>query len=103
MSKKVTGKAAVLSTVKNGAVKQRLGKVKQFEGPTAEVRVSLGATLNMGAYESLRIGVDLMLPCDPSPAKVEEAFNRAVKFTEAKLDKMIKANRGEDTERLENV
>lgn len=90
---KVRGKAAVVSTIKGEDIRQKHGKVEKFEGPNAEVRVDLGATLNMGNYESLRLGVSLMLPCNPTPAAVEQAFAKAVKFTEAKLDKMIKANR----------
>ena len=94
--KKVVAKHAVETRMKNGKMAQKkVGPPLKFEGPNAEVRVDLGATLNMGNYEALRLGVSLLLPCDPSPAKVEEAFKRAVKFTEEKLDKMIQANKGE--------
>jgi len=93
--KKVVAKHAVETKMKNGKMTQKkVGPVLKFEGPVAEVRVDLGATLNMGNYEALRLGVSLSLPCDPSPVKVEEAFKRAVKFTEDKLDKMIAANKG---------
>lgn len=95
--KHVVAKHAVGTTIKGKEAKQmNVGPKLRFEGPHAEVRVDLGATINMANMEFLRLGVSLSLPCDPSPAKVEEAFNKAVKWTEAKLDKMIQANkRGE--------
>jgi hypothetical protein len=78
---------------------QKVGPPLKFEGPTAEVRVDLGATLNMGNYEALRLGVSLSVPCSPDPKHIETAFKYAAKFTEDKLDKMIQANKRESISR----
>jgi hypothetical protein len=85
--KKALGRHATVSVVKDGEVKQTRGKLRKFDGEPAVVRVSMGATKNMGNYESLRLGVDLALPC--SPAEVDVAFDRAAKFVEAKLNTLI--------------
>jgi hypothetical protein len=87
MKVKKIGAHPTLSVVKNGNVTQKKGKPKMFNGEPAVVRVSMGTTLNMGNYQSLRLGVDLALPC--SPAQVEQAFDKAAKFVQLKLDTLI--------------
>lgn len=84
--RKLVGRHAVLSEVVNEDVRQKKGKVKTFSGEPAVIRVSMGNTLNMGNYQSLRLGVDLALPC--SPAEVEVAFERASRFVEEKLNSL---------------
>ena len=88
--KKKIGAHSTVSEIQNGVVTQEKGKVKLFDGEPAVVRVSMGTTLNMGNYQSLRLGVDLALPC--APAKVEAAFVKASAFVQKKLDKMIQEN-----------
>jgi hypothetical protein len=52
----------------------------------------------MGNYESLRIGVDLSVPCDPDSKSLESAFQKAAKWTDVKLDQLTKHHKGEEDE-----
>jgi predicted metal-dependent hydrolase len=61
----------------------------KISGPAAEVRVDLGATINMGNMEFLRVGLSLTMPCEASASKIEETYKKATKWVETKLDKMI--------------
>jgi hypothetical protein len=40
--------------------------VPLFDGPTAKVTVSGHYTVNLGNYQSARIGVEIALPCYPN-------------------------------------
>jgi len=85
--KKVQVKATSV-VQKNDTVKvTEIGENLSFDQPYATVKVSLGVTKNMGNYESLRIGVDLSLPC--SPVEADAAFDKAAKFVENKLNALI--------------
>lgn len=99
--KKKVATHATVSEVVDNAIAQKNGKLKLFDGEPAVVRVSLGTTLNTGNYTSLRLGVDLSLPCNP--AQVESTFLAAERFVSKHLDKMIakhspKADEIEDEE-----
>lgn len=103
MPRKVVGRHATLSVVKDGEVKQTKGKAMKFKEDPAVVRVSMGTTLNMGNYQSLRLGVDLALPC--TPAQVDVAFQKAAEFVEKKLDTLIKEHtpEGVGVQNIEDV
>jgi len=60
----------------------------------AEVSVSLGSTLNMGDFESLRIQVGLTYPCKPEMKEVERTFEIVFKKVEGTLKKKIKEMAG---------
>lgn len=49
----------------------------------AYVRVAVGATHNLGEYQSLRIDVAVTLPCPPD--EVEQCYTRASEFAAEKL------------------
>jgi hypothetical protein len=102
-SEKVIGEHPTLSVVVEGAVSQKKGKLLKFKGEPAVVRVSMGSTLNMGNYQSLRLGVDLALPCDP--AAIDNAFDRASKFVEKKLNELVVSHtpKVEEDESLDEV
>jgi len=89
------GRHAVASVIKNGKVTQKRKAIVKFEGEGADIRVSLGATLNMGNYESLRIGVDLSVPCEPNTKSIESAFQSAATFVDEKLDQLTRLHKGE--------
>ena len=59
-------------------------KEKQY----AEVSVSLGSTLNMGDFESLRIHVGITYPCEPKD--IDKTFEIVSKRVENMLKKKIK-------------
>lgn len=90
VSKRKIGRHATLSTVVDEEITQKRGKLRQFSSEPAVVRVSMGSTLNMGNYQSLRLGVDLALPCEP--AAVEAAFKQAASFVEKKLGELVLKN-----------
>lgn len=48
----------------------------------------------MGNYESLRIGVDLSVPCPNTKTGIESAFKATHEYVEKKLDKLVKLHRG---------
>ena len=52
-----------------------MSKIKKtvIESGDAVVRVGMGATINSGNYESLRIDIGISLPCDPE--NVDETYN----------------------------
>lgn len=88
--KKKIGVHPTLSVITDGKVSQKKGKVKLFDKEPATIRVSMGTTLNMGNYQSLRLGVDLALPC--TVAGVDKAFEKAAQFVQTKLDHLIAEN-----------
>ena len=51
----------------------------------AVVEYLLARTLNMGNFESTKIGVSLSLECDGSRQEVEKAFEKAKRFVERKV------------------
>ena len=100
--KKVVATHGTVSEVENDKITQTKGKVLKFEGDPAVVRVSVGATLNTGNYTSLRLGVDVSLPCYPE--KIEETFKKAEKFASHHLTQMIakKAPKEDEVEEVED-
>lgn len=68
-----------------------IGEAVTFDKPHATVRVSQGTTLNMGNYQSLRLGVDVTLPC--AVDKLDKAFIMAKKFVEKHLEEMVGASK----------
>lgn len=96
--KSLIGEHATVSTVVDGKIEQKKGKLLKFKEEPAVVRVSMGTTLNMGNYQSLRLGVDLALPC--SPAEVDQAFERASKFTEKKLTELVARHKQPENEEV---
>jgi hypothetical protein len=98
--RKKTGTHAVVTEIVDDKMAQKNGKLLKFDGEPAVLRVSLGTTLNTGNYTSLRLGVDLSLPCNP--AKLEAGFSAAEKFVASHLAKMI-AKHSPKSEEVEEV
>lgn len=57
-----------------------------------KVRVSLGQTVNIGNYESVRVDVTLELPCDELTR--DSAFEKVKKWVMDKLSREVEAVRG---------
>ena len=57
--------------------------VREFLSPPARVGVDLSQTVNMGNYESVRVGVTLQVPCYPEEA--EGAYEYASKFCKERV------------------
>jgi hypothetical protein len=91
--KKVIGKRGTVVLTKDGTAKSTpVGPVVKSSDKMAEVRVGIGSTLNMGNYESLRLGVDISLPC--TEKDLEKKFSEALSLAEKNLEKMIKKFKG---------
>lgn len=91
-------RSPVASVVKDGKTTQKAKPARKFTSEPAEIRIDLGATLNMGNYESLRIGISLSVPCPNTKTGIESAFKASEKYVEAKLDKLIKKHRGPESD-----
>ena len=91
--KKVIGKKGTMVMSKNDTAKSTaVGKIVKSAEKLAEVRVGIGSTLNMGNYESLRLGVDISLPCEAK--NLDAAFGQALEMAEKNLERMIKKFKG---------
>lgn len=44
--------------------------------PLAKIRIAVGQTYKVGAYESLRVDVDLTLPCEATPEGIRVAYEQ---------------------------
>lgn len=64
-------------------VAEDLIEVQDFHVPPAEVGVDLGLTLNMGNYESAKIGISVRVPC--YTAELPEAYEFAKRFARDRL------------------
>ncbi len=77
-------------TEKAGAKVEKTVPVKGpkfvFDGPTANVNVSLGARIGLPDYSDFRCGASLTLPCDP--ADIDEAFDFAKAWVEARCEEL---------------
>ena len=87
MAKKRTIKAGAVAKTVDGNTKMKRGKPKVFKEKPSEVHVGMGSTLNMGNYESLRLSVDVTLPC--AEKDLLKTFKRAVAFCDKQLDGLI--------------
>ena len=59
-------------------------EVGSFSGPPATVGCNLGLTINLGNYESAKIGVICTVPCHPEEAEAAYLFTK--KFASARLE-----------------
>jgi len=85
----VQGKQAVAtsSVQKPGVAEESkveaVGEVLKFESPPCNVGFSLGMTLNLGNYESVKVSVSLNVPCQH--AEIDEIFEFAKGWVDDKL------------------
>jgi len=64
-------------------------EIPKFEGPTAQIGVKGGVTLNVGNFQSVRIDVECSLPCYPVKDSLDECYEFAKKFVEDKMKASI--------------
>lgn len=62
---------------------EETGQSKTFSCEPAKVQFSVGMTLNIGNYESTRVDVGVVLPCDPE--NVDETFEKAKNWATTRL------------------
>lgn len=66
---------------------------KGAKGPFAEANVSLGITLNLGNYESIRIDVGARVPCRPED--MDDTYEKTLAWAESRIDHKVKEVRAE--------
>jgi len=86
VSKKI-GAQKLVTLTKDGKSKQLKGELLEFEGPPAEVKVGNGVVLSLGNYQTMRLSVDVSIPCKVED--MEATFKKGVKFVEDKLNKWV--------------
>lgn len=64
-------------------------KVRVFATDTIRIGTKLGATINMDNYESMRIDVEVNMPCYIEEAK--ECFGQVARFAFRRLDEEVMA------------
>jgi len=71
-------------------------EVREFESEVARVSANFGLTINLGNYESAKVGVTVELPCYPEEkdAALKEAFEVAHKEMERQVADIQKDKRG---------
>ena len=62
-------------------------KVRVFATDTIRVGTTLGVTMNMGSYESMRVDVKVDMPCYIEEAK--ECFGQVVRFAFSRLKEEV--------------
>jgi len=98
--KKLIGKKGTMVMTKDNTSKSApVGDVVKSAEKLAEVRVGIGSTLNMGNYESLRLGVDISLPS--TEKDLEKTFNKALELAEKNLERMITKFKGPQNQVLQ--
>ena len=65
-----------------------------YIGPVAKVSCGMGATINVGNYESLRVSVNVEMPCYPQ--EVEEVWVYVRDWCDQKMGDAINKAKGED-------
>jgi len=51
----------------------------------AEVGYSIGRTLNLGDFESVKVQVSLSMECEATKEEIEKTYQRAKRFVDAKV------------------
>ena len=63
--------------------------VLEDDKPMANVGIKLGATKNLGDFESLRVDVSLYMPSDTDKKSLNKTFKKCFKWCDNKLDEII--------------
>lgn len=66
---------------------ESVGTPRTFQDDPCKVLVKVGATLNMGDYNSVRLDVGLSVPCNH--AEIDEVFGFAKTWVDDRLNSMI--------------
>jgi hypothetical protein len=99
-----TAQAKVNTTVveKSGAVETSVTEANEPVGdvivsaePMANVGIGLSVTRNLGDYNSIKMSVDIHIPCAATEEGIQEAYEVGKAFVEDKLNGLIVENCGE--------
>jgi hypothetical protein len=61
--------------------------------PLMEIVVEGGRTMNLGNYESAKVGITIKVPCDPD--QLQQAYEFATDWISKKLEEALKDAKGE--------
>lgn len=73
------------------------GYERKMENENTKVTVTLGYTLNLGNFESLRVDLGI-IDSRRDGENIEQAFERVYEFVETKLGEKVKEAKGEIAE-----
>jgi hypothetical protein len=86
----VKGKIEILA--KDGSVESTEEIVLEeveIDKPMANVGVKLGATVNLGDYNSRRVDVSLYMPSETDRKSLDKTFKKALKWCDKKVTEII--------------
>lgn len=97
MAKKVKADAQITTTsshktpdgTTDNPVREETVPVPVFSGEPARVTFEAGMTVNLGNYESAKVSVGVVLPCNPT--ETDAAFETAKEWATSRLIKETKA------------
>jgi len=95
MSKKqITYKGKTVEKTRNGKTdtQKQIGS-KPFETDPAYVNYRLGATLNMGSYESIKVDIGVTMPCLPTWPEINKTYKNIRKEVEHLMDTEVQSIR----------
>lgn len=80
--------ATVTKQHKDGSSSETHEVVKEqiFDGPAANVGVSIGLTRNLGNYESVKITVSLFMPCNPVEEEINSTYDEVKGWVDTRIE-----------------
>lgn len=80
--------ATITKAHKDGSLEETKEVIKgqMFDGPTANVGMSIALTKNLGNYESLKITVSLSMPSNPDEASISNTFTEVKSWVDEKIN-----------------
>ena len=80
--------ATVTKQHKDGSVEETKEVVaeQKFEGPSANVGVSMGLTKNLGDYNNIKFQVSIHMPCHPDAQDIEDTYEQCKAWVDSKVN-----------------
>lgn len=71
-------------------------EVPFFEAEPARISVKGGITKNMGDYNSIRVDVEVVMPCYPVKSEIDRAYDACSRFIDEYLSAELSKAQGEE-------
>lgn len=90
--------ATITKEYKDGSIDETKEVLSEdmFDGPTANIGVTVGMTKNLGDYNNIKFQVSIHMPCRPDAEDIEETYNNCREW----VDEKVNAFNDEITEQL---
>lgn len=73
---------------------EKVGEPRMFEDPPCNVGVNMATTVNLGNYESVKLGVSLHVPCKHE--EINDTFDFARGWVEEKMTELVESVQTEE-------